>query len=261
VKIIEDIQTWRTIQDQLDSAFDIGFVPTMGALHKGHLSLVKQSMSENKITVVSIFINRAQFNNTDDYLNYPKTLENDIALLKTCNVDYCFLPTEEALYPEEQKIDFNIQHPLSKKFEGYIRPGHFEGVLTVVMKLFQIIQPDRAYFGEKDYQQYQLIKTMAQEFFLNTEIIGCPTIRESSGLPFSSRNARLTYQDKILAARATKIIHRTHASNLNEIKRILNTMNIEIDYLDVYNKRVLSAIKIGNIRLIDNFIPEKEAIC
>ena len=159
----------------------VGLVPTMGALHKGHISLVNRCIKENDISVVSIFINPTQFNNSDDFSNYPKTIQKDRALLEEAGVQYLFLPTYNNLYKDGYVFKI-IETDFSKKLCGIHRPGHFDGVLTVVMKLLNIIKPDRAYFGEKDFQQLRIIEYIAQSLKLNTKIISCPIIREKSGL-------------------------------------------------------------------------------
>lgn len=193
---IKRIKDWKKIRAKIKSNLSIGFVPTMGALHEGHCSLIQRSKQENDITVLSIFVNSTQFNEPDDYKNYPRNMESDLKLVEKFNVDYIFVPDEKEIYPEGNNIYFNTDHPLSKMFEGKHRPGHFNGVLTVVMKLFQLVRPTRAYFGEKDYQQYLLIKSMAENFFMPINICVCPTIREKSGLPLSSRNSRLSKDEK-----------------------------------------------------------------
>ncbi len=171
---------------------NIGFVPTMGALHKGHVSLIEQSIKNNDITVVSIFVNPTQFNNLDDLNKYPRTLETDLKILEEVNCDAVFIPSVKEIYPQkEPAIKFNFQG-LEKVMEGKFRLGHFEGVGTVVKKLFEIVKPTHAYFGEKDFQQLLIIKKMISQLKMPVNIISCPIFREESGLAMSSRNARLS---------------------------------------------------------------------
>lgn len=169
----------------------IGFVPTMGALHEGHLSLMRQAKKENDLLVVSIFVNPIQFNNREDLEQYPRDQEKDKALLQSVSCDVLFAPTTEEMYPEpvNKKYDFGA---LEKVMEGAFRPGHFNGVAIVVHKLFQIVEPDRAYFGEKDFQQLAIIKKLVEMEKIPVEIIGCPIVREPDGLAMSSRNVRLS---------------------------------------------------------------------
>ena len=175
----------------------IGFVPTMGALHEGHLSLISKSLQENDVTVMSIFVNPTQFNNLEDLEKYPRTLENDVKKIRNVSDDVIiYAPNVEDIYEEEitaEKFDFD---GLDNIMEGEFRPGHFDGVGTVVKKLFNIVCPNRAYFGEKDYQQLLIIKKMVKQTQLPVEIIGCPIIRDNNGLALSSRNERLSQQMK-----------------------------------------------------------------
>jgi len=227
----------------------IGFVPTMGALHKGHLSLVERCLKENDITIVSIFVNPTQFNDSMDFSSYPKTLEEDKSLLKKAGISWLFLPTYETLYADDYSYKI-IETKLSKKLCGVHRPGHFDGVLTVVMKLLNIIKPTRAYFGEKDYQQYLLIKKMTKAFFIDTEIIPCNTVRESSGLACSSRNNILSPKDK---ARASEFYHILNKNiSKKEMQTQLEKSGFTVDYIENLNNRRLGAVVLNNVRLIDN---------
>ncbi|KTD23043.1 pantoate--beta-alanine ligase [Legionella londiniensis] len=250
MKIIQDVGEWRHIRQELPHTATLGFVPTMGNLHPGHASLVVSSRQENDLTAVSIFVNPTQFNNADDFNHYPRTLTEDIELLIQNGVDFCLIPDEKALYPEGYR--FQIQETLfSNQMEGQHRPGHFCGVFTVVMKLLNLIKPSRAYFGEKDYQQYCLIRDMANDFFMDIEIKSCPTIREPSGLAFSSRNNRLDFWEKKLAVQFAQIFQQ--GKSTEDIISALRQLNIEIDYVKEYQKRRFAAVKIGNVRLIDNY--------
>ena len=188
LKTIEDVQS--EILSIKKNGKRIGFVPTMGALHQGHISLVKKSRAENDISVVSIFVNPTQFNEKQDYENYPKNLESDINFLKKEGCDLIFIPTSDIMYPDglEETIDFDPGF-LDTILEGEKRPGHFKGVATVVKKLFDIIRPHSAYFGQKDYQQTLVIRKLVYDFRIPVKLIICPIIREVSGLAMSSRNS------------------------------------------------------------------------
>ncbi len=227
----------------------LGFVPTMGALHTGHMSLVRRSMNENELTAVSIFINRTQFNDTSDYSEYPRPLDQDLAQLESAGVDVAFCPDTKELYAEGYR--YRIQETsLSKELEGASRPGHFDGVLTVVMKLLSIVTPHRAYFGEKDWQQYQLIRDMADAFFLETEIMLCPLIRDSDGLALSSRNALLSDRERTIAPRFYEIL--SLQASVEQKKNLLNKSGFQVDYVEERDGRVLAAVWLGEVRLIDN---------
>jgi len=249
---IDSIATWQKIRKNLDSDLNIGFVPTMGALHEGHASLINRAKRENNIVVLSLFVNPTQFNDPEDYKNYPQTLSMDKVIAEQEGVDYLIVPTAQDIYPQGSLFSIETQHSLSEMFEGAHRPGHFSSVLTVVMKLFQIVMPIRAYFGEKDYQQAKLIQAMAEEFFLDLSVIICPTIREKSGLPLSSRNKRLSNDEKVLAAQASSLFSEITIENTSEIKNKLIQLGLQIDYLDIYDDRAFFASSIGKIRLIDN---------
>ena len=228
----------------------IGFVPTMGNLHEGHVSLIQQSKQQNDKTVLSIFINPTQFNNADDFNRYPKTVEQDKALAKKHGVDEIILPDYNLLYPDNYNYKIT-ECNISKILEGQYRPGHFDGVLTVVLKLLLIIKPTRAYFGEKDYQQLVLVKNMVKSFFVETDIVGCPTVRNKQGLPLSSRNSLLTPEQYKQANYFPAIFHNKNLS-CQEITEKLKRAGFEVDYIEDYNNRRFAAVKIGNIRLIDN---------
>lgn len=169
----------------------VGLVPTMGALHEGHKSLVERARRENDVVVVSVFLNPTQFNNADDLRTYPRTAEADAQMLKSCGVDVAFMPTVKDVYPEPDTRVFHLG-PVAEVMEGAMRPGHFNGVCQIVSKLFMMVEPTRAYFGEKDFQQIAVIKAMVAQLGFNLEIVECPCIREEDGLAKSSRNVRLT---------------------------------------------------------------------
>ena len=192
----------------------IGLVPTMGALHEGHLSLIHQARKDNNIVVVSVFVNPTQFNNPEDLRTYPRTEKEDVEKLIDANVDFAFIPEVEEMYPEPDTRQFDLG-PVAEVMEGAMRPGHFNGVAQVVSKLFDIVKPDRAYFGEKDFQQIAVIRKMAQlEGFDGIKIVACPIKRETDGLAMSSRNVRLTTQQREIAP----AIHRTLASSVEWAK-------------------------------------------
>lgn len=249
MKIVESISEWRNIRKSIEEQKTIGFVPTMGNLHQGHFSLFKKSLKENQLTVGSIFVNPTQFNQPEDFLNYPKTLELDTSNLSDLGVDYCLIPTQKELYAD----DFHFQvteNNISLIMEGEHRPGHFTGVLTVVMKLLLLIKPQKSYFGMKDYQQLKLIQGMAEAFFMDTEIIGCPIIREESGLACSSRNNRLNDDEKKLADQFSSIFHQ--CLDIASTKKALKALGVDVEYIDDRDNQRFIAVKIGNIRLIDN---------
>ncbi len=253
----------------------IGFIPTMGALHEGHLSLLRQAMEENDISICSIFVNPIQFNNEQDLSKYPRTLDDDCKKLEKAGCSLVFAPSVEEMYPDDvsEKFDFG---PLQEVMEGAHRPGHFNGVAVVVKRLFEICLPHRAYFGEKDFQQLMIIKALVKQVNLPVEIIGCPIIREDDGLAMSSRNARLSPEERVNAAfiykALSKIKLRAGQKPLEDIlSRITERLNsvpgMEVEYLqvadentllpikywdDAENIRVFAATFLGETRLIDN---------
>lgn len=253
----------------------IGFVPTMGALHEGHLSLVRISRQENDITVVSIFVNPLQFGPSEDYNQYPRDIEGDMEKLRKEGVDILFLPNSDHMYPEGFCTFVEVSG-LSDKLCGAFRPGHFRGVATVVTKLFNIVNPTRAYFGQKDYQQTLVIRRLVQDLDMNIDIVVCPTVREENGLAMSSRNLYLNEKERSAATvlyRALQAGYKAIKSGIikrEEIERIMrDIINSEplvkiqylsvydpenLDLLDVVKKKALiaGAIRIGNTRLIDN---------
>ena len=247
MKIFKSIKTWQVERNKTSKT--IGFVPTMGALHEGHLSLIKKSKKENKITIVSIFVNPTQFNDKKDLNNYPNTLEKDIKELKKMGTDYLIMPKYSEIYADNYTYKVS-EDKLSKILCGSSRKGHFDGVLTIVMKLLNIAQADKAYFGEKDYQQYVLIKKMAETFFMKTKIIGCKTIKEKDGLAKSSRNLLLTEKERKLAPNFYKIL-KTKKSVPEKMKSLIK-LGFKIDYIEKHDDRIFGAVKLGKVRLIDN---------
>ena len=183
----------------------VGLVPTMGALHAGHASLVKRCVAENDVTVVSVFVNPTQFNDKNDLAKYPRTLDADCRLLEACGATFAFAPSVEEMYPEPDTRHFSYA-PLDTVMEGAFRPGHFNGVCQVVSKLFDIVKPDRAYFGEKDFQQLAIIREMVRQMHFPLEIVGCPIVREEDGLALSSRNMRLSAEERQQALHISKTL-------------------------------------------------------
>ena len=228
----------------------IGLVPTMGALHKGHISLVEKCSKENDITVVSIFVNPTQFNDKKDLERYPRTLEADCKLLGNIKVDIVFAPSVEEIYPEPDTRTFSYP-PTDTVMEGKYRPGHFNGVCQIVSKLFDLVEPDKAYFGEKDFQQVAVIKAMVKDKKYSIEIIQCPIIRENDGLALSSRNALLTSQERLIAVNISKVlknsIEYSLSHSLNETREwVINQINsiegLKIEYYEIVDGETLNSI-------------------
>jgi pantoate--beta-alanine ligase len=251
MKIFHQLDEWIAFRNTLPSNTTIGFAPTMGNLHVGHVSLFKRSKEENDITVSSLFVNPTQFNQPEDYHHYPRTLEQDLEQMSKASVDYCILPDEQSLYVDGYTYQIQ-EHKIAELMEGMHRPGHFNGVLTVVMKLFNLTRPHKVYFGEKDYQQYRLIQGMIKAFLMPIDIVPCPTIREASGLAYSSRNNRLNKEQRILAEQFAKIFHQPHQS-CDFIAAALMQLGIQVDYVSEHENRRFIAVSIGGIRLIDNY--------
>jgi len=253
----------------------IGLVPTMGALHAGHISLVEKCKSENDVTVASIFVNPTQFNDKNDLLKYPRTPENDCGMLKNAGCDYVFMPSVEEMYPEPDNRIFNLG-AIAEVMEGAHRPGHFNGVAQIVSKLFNIIEPDNAYFGEKDFQQIAVIREMALQLNLRVKIIACPIVREADGLAMSSRNMRLTPEQRQIAPKIAEILKESRTFAASEsvqtvIEKVVNTLNnmpfLRVEYYEIVDGDSLQpihdwtesaapvgciAVFCGEIRLIDN---------
>lgn len=226
----------------------------MGALHQGHLSLVERSRNETDLTMVSIYVNPTQFNNPNDLANYPDTLTADLQLLEAAGVSAVFMPTYDLLYPDDFAYEVD-EKQFSRELCGANRPGHFTGVLTVVMKLLNLVKPQKAYFGEKDFQQLSLVRGMVEAFFLETEIIGCPIIREDDGLAMSSRNLNLTSCDRGKSPLFSKLLGNTMLSD-EEIRARLDLAGFEVDYVVTKGGRRFGAVVMGDaagpVRLIDN---------
>lgn len=255
---------------------EIGFVPTMGYLHDGHLSLIKKARKENDKVIVSIFVNPKQFNSKNDYKNYPKDTKRDLEILKHANVDCVFLPSDLELYPKEYSTHIKVEE-ISDILEGKSRTGHFKGVATIVLKLLNVTRADRAYFGQKDIQQTKVIKKMVKDLNLKTKIVVCKTIREKDGLAKSSRNillnnnqrkeAAVLFESLVAAQRLFKSRIYDCQKIKSEMKKILNKKNCKVDYISIVNPNKFSEVKnakkgcivtlavyFGKIRLIDNII-------
>ena len=252
-------QVWNTIADWLDRrrAFggrSIGFVPTMGALHRGHASLVERCRGENEIVVVSIFVNPWQFNDPKDLDRYPRTLDKDLELLESLGTDEVLIPNASELYPYGYR--FRVEQDISAPvMEGAHRPGFLQGVMTIALKLLNLVRADRAYFGEKDYQQLKVVTEMAQEFFVPTKIIPCPTVREESGLAMSSRNMLLSPEARDKAADLFKVL--TTTASPAEARENLDAQGFIVEYVEEDWGRRLAAAFLDGVRLIDN-VPIQE---
>lgn len=228
----------------------IGLVPTMGALHTGHASLVSRSVKENDITVVSIFVNPTQFNDKNDLANYPRTLEADAQLLESIGANYVFAPNAEEIYPEPDTRHFDYP-PITSVMEGPRRPGHFNGVCQIVSKLFDIVKPHRAYFGEKDFQQIAVVRAMIEELHFPVELCPCPIVREENGLALSSRNTLLTDEERKLAVNISRILFFSvdYAQNhsVEETQGfVVNTLNalngLDVEYFEIVNAHTLQNV-------------------
>lgn len=276
MKLIQTIQELRTELDALrKGGKTIGLVPTMGALHAGHASLVKRAVAENDVVVVSDFVNPTQFNDKNDLLKYPRTLDADCKLLEECGASFVFAPSVEEIYPEPDTRQFSYA-PLDTVMEGKFRPGHFNGVCQIVSKLFLIVEPTRAYFGEKDFQQLAIIREMVRKYPFNLEIVGCPIVREADGLALSSRNARLSDEQRIQALQISKTLFasveyaQTHT--LAETKAFVESAistaeGLRLEYFEIVDGNSLQTVCdwkdgsyivgcitvfCGEVRLIDN---------
>jgi pantoate--beta-alanine ligase len=242
---------WRTLRRELTGS--IGFVPTMGALHDGHASLMKRSVAVNDLTVLSIYINPTQFNDPTDLANYPETIDEDLAIAEAIGVDYVIMPRYADIYSDGYRYQIN-ETKFSNDLCGANRPGHFTGVLTVVMKLLNLVQPHRAYFGKKDYQQYLLIKDMCKTFFMDVEIVGCDIVRECDGLAMSSRNKLLNPPARARASTFNGVLRR--ACSDESAREELDRLGFEVDYVETRDDRRFGAIVVDcgdhTVRLIDN---------
>ena len=221
----------------------------MGGLHNGHLSLIQKAIKENDVSVVSVYLNPTQFNDKKDLETYPANFDDDCALLEKAGVDYLFAPTYPVMYPDDYKYMLT-EKDFSKELCGAKRPGHFDGVLTVVMKLLNIVRPTNAYFGEKDYQQFKLLEGMVQAFFMDVKLIPCPIVREENGLAISSRNRKLSPAGLALAPKFHEIL--AAGGSEAEITKALENAGFKVDYVTIKDNRIYAAVFLEEVRLIDN---------
>ncbi len=281
MKVLHTVLDLRTaLQETKEENKSIGFVPTMGALHAGHIALATRSVRENDVSVVSIFVNPTQFNDKNDLKNYPRTLEADLSLLLDAGVDFVFVPSVEDIYPEPDSREFDFDS-LATVMEGKFRPGHFNGVAQVVSRLFEIVQPTYAYFGEKDFQQLAIIREMTRQLGFNIEIVPCPIVREEDGLAMSSRNRRLNEDLRLAAPQIFQALFESKnnfkTTDVEETKsQVIDKINaipdFEVEYFDIVDGNTLQTINnwdetnyavgciavfTGDIRLIDNIIYKK----
>lgn len=250
IKIVNTVAEWRSLRAQYRAeGRTVGFVPTMGALHQGHASLFRKAKSECSVVLASVFVNPTQFDDKWDFEHYPRMLEKDCSLMEEGGASVVFAPSVKEMYPNGTRYVIT-ETDFSKQLCGAHRPGHFDGVLTVVMKLLQIAQAERAYFGEKDFQQLQLIKGMCEAFFLQTSIVPCPIVREGDGLAMSSRNARLSAEERALAPGFHRAL--SSAKSAAEAVGLLEKAGFVVDYVEDREGRRYGAVRLGKTRLIDN---------
>jgi len=271
------IRTITELRNYRETAFkgkSIGFVPTMGALHLGHLSLIERSKKDNDLTIVSIYVNPTQFNESDDFNNYPRTEEADLLLMQALKPDLVFIPNVDEMYGESTQLLTLDLNGLDSVMEGRFRNGHFQGVVTIVDKFFGLIFPTRAYFGQKDFQQLAIIRHLAKILYPTLEIIGCPIIREADGLAMSSRNIRLLPQERKEALLISRVLFEMELGwnkipfniLIKRAKAKFENTKVELEYLEVVDGKTLIATadytreemfaciaaRLGKIRLIDN---------
>jgi pantoate--beta-alanine ligase len=248
MRLVKDLEEWRELRDGLGDR-SLGFVPTMGALHEGHLSLIRRSAADNDTTVVSVFINATQFDDAGDLDRYPRQLERDVSMAESAGAQLVLAPTDRQIYLDGYRYRVT-ESSLSRHMEGSHRPGHFDGVLTVVLKLLGLVRPRRAYFGEKDYQQLLLVRGMVEAFFLPVEVVACSTVREPDGLAMSSRNVRLGPDARTVAAAFPRALRESATSE--EARRRLSEIGFEVDYVVDSDGRRFGAATVDGVRLIDN---------
>ncbi|MDY0253482.1 MAG: pantoate--beta-alanine ligase [Tenuifilaceae bacterium] len=265
------------LNTQRDCGRSVGFVPTMGALHQGHTELMRTARQHNDVVVVSVFVNPTQFNNPNDLRNYPRTLDQDLLKCEQVGVDLVFVPTVQEMYPEADTRKFDFGH-LDKVMEGKHRPGHFNGVAQVVSKLFDAVNPTRAYFGQKDFQQLAVVRELAKTLRLDVEIVGCPTVREEDGLAMSSRNMLLSPEQRKSAPLISKTLFEArNKKELFSVKEMISWVigqinsdpELNVEYFEIANANTLEtinqwseageavgciAVQVGDVRLIDNIL-------
>lgn len=248
-RVFSRLGDWRAERATLgQSGLSVGFVPTMGALHAGHRSLLERARAENDRVVMSVFVNPTQFDDPADLRRYPRTLDADVELAGGF-ADYVIAPDRDEMYPDNYRYRVS-ESGLSARLEGAHRPGHFEGVLTVVLKLLNIVQPRRAYFGEKDWQQLELVRGMASALFLPVEIIACPIVRDTDGLALSSRNRRLSPAGRRIAASFPRILRQS--PDPAAAAKALGEAGFGVDYVEDLEGARLGAVRLEDVRLIDN---------
>ncbi|MDO5075146.1 MAG: pantoate--beta-alanine ligase [Bacteroidales bacterium] len=255
MKIIQHIADLRNAIEEARTAhrtadFCIGFVPTMGALHAGHASLIARSVKECSLTVVSVFVNPTQFNDPKDLRNYPRTMEADCELIESLGGNIVFAPTVEEMYPEVDNRQFSYP-PIDTVMEGEKRPGHFNGVCQIVSKLFDAVQPNRAYFGEKDFQQIAVVRAMVNDLGYNIELVSCPIVREKDGLAMSSRNTLLSVEERQKAVHISQALfesrsfvpgHRVDEVHTFVVEKLNAIEGLEVEYFDIVNADTLQSI-------------------
>lgn len=277
MKIIRTVEELRSeVAVSRAQGCSVGLVPTMGALHAGHVSLIDKARADNDIVVVSVFVNPTQFNNPDDLRTYPRTEEADCQKLEAAGVDFAFIPSVEEIYPEPDNRVFDLG-PVAEVMEGAMRPGHFNGVAQIVSKLFRMVEPDRAYFGEKDFQQIAVIKRMVEIEGIKIEIVECPIKRHDDGLAMSSRNVRLSAEQRSIAPNIARILaesldyakcHGVAETKQHVIDEINAYKEMEVEYYEIVDALTMQPIAdwkdakqavgcitvyLGDVRLIDNF--------
>jgi pantoate--beta-alanine ligase len=274
-KTVQDLQ--KHIQKLREQGKIVGFVPTMGALHHGHLSLIQVAQNQCDVTVCCVFVNPTQFNDAKDLEKYPRTIEQDIDLLSRVETDILFLPSVDAVYPKDLDTSIDLDFgTLDQLMEGEHRPGHFAGVAQVVKRLLDIVKPNKLFMGQKDYQQFCICRSMIEQLNMPTEIVMCPIIREENGLAMSSRNVRLTAEEKEIALNISRVLKATKASfkpsNIEETKKLAiaelnNIAKFRLEYFEIADGKTLlsateisesvvacTAVFVGEVRLIDNVV-------
>lgn len=253
IQVWNSVGAWRERRRAMGGS--VGFVPTMGALHRGHASLVERCRAENETAVVSLFVNPAQFDDARDLERYPRPVDSDLALLESLGVDHALAPGAAEMYPHG--YGFRMEPAdLAEAMEGIHRPGFLQGVATVVLKLLNLAQADRAYFGEKDYQQLRTVKAMVEEFFIPTEIVACPTVRAASGLAESSRNRLLSEEGRAKAACLYRAL--SDAASIREASATIEAEGLRVEYVEEHWGRRLAAAWLEGVRLIDNVAAPRE---
>ena len=280
MELIRTVEGFRRARERARAAGALGFVPTMGFLHRGHISLVERARGENEVVAASIFVNPAQFAPDEDFAAYPRDLDRDLAMLEAAGCDLVFHPTPEEMYPPPEQDVYVVPGDIAERLEGAVRPGHFRGVATVVLKLLNIVQPDRSYFGQKDGQQVAVVRRMARDLNVPGEIVVAPTVREADGLAMSSRNTYLSVEERqaapvvYRALTAAMELYRSGEAGADALRGVIQTLLesepliASIDYVSVADPLTLvelagdavdgamasTAVRLGRTRLLDNVI-------